>query len=182
MSRITFRGLITVSVLLILLCVPSIASADGVTWDLTASFDDRGSASGSFFYDAGANKFSAIHITTTPGTAFAGTTYTSLSGVFGSSNTGMLLGASSGDLTDTDLLFLMFGLDLTKLGGTVPLIGVGEGTCDNADCSLSTEDRAITTGDVVATVVTPEPSTFLLLGMGLVALLAGLARRKVSHA
>src|SRR5271169_1717027 len=64
----------------------------------------------------------AIHITTTPGTAFAGATYTSLSGVFGSSNTGMLLGAASGDLTGTGLLFLMFGADLTNLGGTVPQI------------------------------------------------------------
>src|SRR5271165_2611169 len=125
MSRMTFRGLIAVPVLLILLCVPSIASADGITWDLSASFDDGGSASGSFFYDAVSNTFSAIHITTTPGAAFPGATYTTLSGAFGSSNTGMLLGASSGDLAGTDLLFLMFGLDLTNLGGTVPVPLIG---------------------------------------------------------
>jgi PEP-CTERM motif len=188
MNRMIFRGLIAVPVLLILLCAPSIASADAITWDLSGvTFDDGGAASGSFVYDADTNTFSVINITTTAGSMFPGATYTTLSGAFGSSNTGMLLGAASGDLTNTDLLLLMFGADLTDLGGLVPLvtgslIGSVEGTCDNADCSLSTELRTITAGDVVATVVTPEPSAFLLLGIGLVALLAGAARRKVSHA
>ncbi len=180
MNRITFRSLIVVPVLLVLLCVPSFALADGITWNLSGvTFDDGGAASGSFVYDAPTNTFSAIDITTTPGSAFAGATYTALSGAFGSSSTGMLLG-SSGDLTDTALLFLMFGDDLTNLGGTVSLIGIGEGTCDNSDCSDNTEVRSITAGSVVGAVATPEPSTFLLVGMGLVALLAGATIRKVS--
>ena len=74
----------------------------------------------------------------------------------------------------------MFGDDLTNLGGTVSLIGIGEGTCDNSDCSDNTEVRSITAGSVVGAVATPEPSTFLLVGMGLVALLAGATIRKVS--
>ena len=182
MNRITFRSLIAVPVLLVLLCVPSFALADGITWNLSGvTFDDGGSASGSFVYDAPSNTFSAIDITTTAGSAFAGATYTGLSGAFGSSNTGMLLGPS-GNLTDTALLFLMFGANLTNSGGTVPLNGVGEGTCDDADCFNSTLLRSITAGDVVGAVATPEPSAFLLVGTGLLALLAGAAIRKVSYA
>ena len=75
MNRITFRSLIAVPVLLVFLCVPSFALADGITWNLSGvTFDDGGAASGSFVYDAPTNTFSAIDITTTPGSAFAGAT------------------------------------------------------------------------------------------------------------
>jgi len=40
----------------------------------------------------------------------------------------------------------------------------------------------ITGGEVVGTVVTPEPSALALLGMGLAALLAGATVRKLSQA
>ncbi len=182
MNRLTFRSLITALVLFVLFCVPSIASADGIAWDLSGvTFDDGGTASGSFVYDATANTYSSIDIITTLGTAFGGATYTSLSGGFGSSSTGMLLGAS-GDLTGTPLLFLFFGSDLTNSGGTVSLTGVGEGTCDNTDCSSNTRLRSITAGQVVGTVSTPEPSALSLLGLGLVGLLAVAAMRKSSYA
>lgn len=182
MRRLTFRSLIRAFMLVLLFCAPSIASADGITWDLSGvTFDDGGTASGSFVYDALTNTYSSIDIITAGGSAFGGATYTSLSGVFGSSSTGMLLGAS-GDLTNTALLFLIFGADLTGSGGTVPLTGVGEGTCDNSDCSASTLLRSITAGDVVATVSTPEPSALSLLGLGLATLLAGAAIRKLSCA
>jgi hypothetical protein len=163
--------------------VPSIASADGITWTLSGvTFDDGGTASGSFIYDATTNAYSSIDISTTATSTFAGATYTGLSGGFGSSSTGMLLGPV-GDLTNTDLLFIMFAAALTDLGGTVSLDGVGEGTCDNTDCSDNTLIRSITAGEVVGTPVsTPEPSGLLLLGMGLVALLVSAAIRKVSLA
>lgn len=183
MNRLTFRSLITALMLVLLFCVPSIASADGVAWDLSGvTFDDGGTASGSFVYDAATNTYSSIDIITAGGSAFGGATYTSLSSAFGSSSTGTLLG-SSGDLTNTALLFLTYGADLTDSGGTVPLNGVGEGTCDNSDCSASTLLRSITAGDLVGTVVlTPEPSALSLLGLGLVAtLLAGAAIRKLSY-
>ena len=181
MRRLTFRNLITSLMLVLLFCVPTIASANGIPWNLIGvTFDDGGTASGSFVYDAATNTYSSINIITAGGTAFGGATYTNLSGIFGSSSTGMLLGAS-GDLTNTALLFLMFGADLTNSGGTIPLIGVGEGTCDNSDCSASTLLRSITAGNVVATVSTPEPSALSLLGLGLATLLAGAAIRKLSY-
>ena len=49
MNRTTFRGLTTALCLLFLLCVPSLASADSLTWTLSGVvFDDGGKASGSF--------------------------------------------------------------------------------------------------------------------------------------
>jgi|SRR5215470_3586346 len=184
MSRLIFRSLIAALGLIVLLSLPSVASADGVTVSWTFSgvtFDDGGTASGSFDYNALHNTYSAIDITTTLGSAFGGTTYKSLSGGFGSSSTGLILGPS-GDLTNTPLLFLMFG-SLTDSGGTVSLTGVGEGTCDNSDCSNNTLLRSITGGELGGTPISiPEPSAFLLLGLGLVALVAGAAIYKESLA
>jgi len=182
MNQLVFRGPITAFLLFVLLCVPSIASADAITWTFSdVTFDDGGIASGSFVYDAPTNTYSSIDITTTSGSAFAGTTYHTLSGLFGSSSTGMLLGAS-GDLTNTDLLFLLFGPALTNSGGTVLLSGFGEGTCDNTNCSLSTLDRSITGGELVGTVSTPEPSALSLLTVALAALMVVAAIRKSSYA
>jgi len=165
-----------------LLCMPSIASADGITWTLSdVTFDDGGGASGSFVYDALTNTYSSIHMTTTSGTAFAGTTYNALSSLFGSTSTGMLLGAS-GDLTNTDVLLLLFSAALTNSGGTVVLLSVREGTCDNTDCSLSTLDRSTTAGEVVGTVATPEPSALSLLTVALIALMVVATIRKSSYA
>src|SRR5258708_25873795 len=138
MNRMKFRSLITALVLFVLFCVPSIASADGIAWDLSGvTFDDGGTASGSFVYDATANTYSSIDIITTLGTAFGGATYTSLSGGFGSSSPGMLLWAR-GDLSGPPLLFFFFGSDLKNSGGTVSLIGVWERTCDKTNCSSTT--------------------------------------------
>ena len=190
MNRLISRSLIAVFALFVLFCVPSIASADGiVNWTLSATLQDLGStgpgttgmASGSFAYDLGTNTFSAIDITTPATLGFQGATYTSLISAFGSSSTGLVLGMPSGDLTGTAILLLMFdGAGLTNSGGMVSLLGVGEGTCNDMTCSNPTELRLVTSGELVGTpLATPEPPTFSLMGMGLVALLAGVAIRKV---
>jgi PEP-CTERM motif len=185
MNRLLSRSLITVLALFVLFCVPSIASADGVPWVLTGvTFDDGGTASGSFVYDALTNTYSAINVTTTAGITFAGATYTSLSNVAGSSNTGFLFGPNSGDLTGASFLMWLFDAPLTNSGGIVqvslpPPTDSIEALCANSDCSTFSS-RSVTGGEVVGTAVaTPEPATFSLVGMGLVALLAGAAIRKV---
>jgi hypothetical protein len=193
MNRLISGSLITVFALFVLFCVPSIASADGVVnWSLSANLQDlgftgpgtTGVASGLFDYDLGTNTFSDIHITTPATLGFTGATYTSLINAFGgSSSTGMILGMPSGDLTGTAILFLMFADDGLASPGPnlmVSLTGVGEGTCNDMTCSSPTELRSVTSGELIGTpLATPEPSTFSLVGMGLVALLAGAAIRKV---
>ena len=187
MNRITFRSLIAVPVLLVLVCVPSIALADGITWNLSGvTFDDGGAASGSFVYDAVTNTYSAINVTTTTGTTLTGATYTSLSDVVGSSDTGFLFGPNNGDLTGASFLMWLFDAPLTNFGGIVqvslpPPSDSIEALCTNSDCTTFSS-RSVTGGEVIGAVATPEPSTFLLVGMGLVALLAGAAIRKISYA
>jgi len=208
MSKLILRSLTTASLLLVLLSVPSIASADSVLWTLTgvtfAGIDPTsgspngttgGTITGSFAYDFATNTYSAIDLVSTSGSGFGGATYTSLTGgtFSGSqSSTGFIAGdgASSG-LTGTAALQLLFELPLFNSGGTVtdPLMtgidsGGGEGTCDDDTCSSATEDRFITGGPATSTVavVTPEPTALSLLGVALAALLAGAAIRKASQA
>jgi hypothetical protein len=46
------------------------ASADAVTWDIAGDFNDGGTISGSFVYDANLNQFSSIDVTTSGGADF----------------------------------------------------------------------------------------------------------------
>jgi hypothetical protein len=166
-------------VLLVLFGVPSIASADGITWTLSGvTFDDGGTASGSFVFDALTNTYSSIDITTSAGSLFGGATYTGIDPGFPSTSGQLILVTNPllSDLTGTGVLELDFG-PLTNLGGTFPVVAEGEGTCDDAGCTSGTELRTTTAGSVTATTATPEPSTLLLLVMG-VAGLAGAAAAK----
>ena len=187
MNRITFRSLLAVPALLVLLCVPSVASADGITWSLSGvTFDDGGTASGSFVYDAVTNTVSSVNIVTTAGTTFGGNTYTALDPGFDPPVPYDIpvVPNASGDLTGTMVLDLELPMPgLTNLGGTVSLLTdvAGEDVCSNSDCSAvaDTPFRMVTAGELVSPVVTtPEPPAFLLVGIGLVCLL-GAAKLKV---
>jgi PEP-CTERM motif len=186
MNRLMFRSLITALALLVLFCVPSIASADGVSvvWTLSATLNDGGTASGHFTYDG--TTYSSIDITTSPGSPlsgslFGGAEYTSVNAIFPPTETGVIF--MTGD--SSAFLFLLFdGLGLTDSGGKILLMtgdgGSDEGTC-TAGCTEGTELRTFTAGEVVGTVPTPEPSALSLLGIGLLALLSSAAIRKASH-
>jgi len=190
MKRLISGSLITASLLVVLLSVPSIASADGtdptVHWTLTGvTFSDTvggptsGSASGSFDFNATTDMFSNISITST-----SGNSYSTISPVFTSGLTSLWLGSTSSDLTGTALLSLLFDNNLVNTGGTVTdpltlgLLGGGEGTCNDAGCS-NPVTNFITGGAATSTVVTtPEPSTLSLLGVALAGFLALTAIRK----
>jgi len=191
MNRLTFRALITASVLFVLFSVPSVASADGITWTFSGvTFDDGGTASGSFVYDALNNTYTPgdITVTTTAGTVLTGATYTSVSACCGSSNTGVTLGPNVNDFTNTPLLFLLFSASLTNAGGTIPLsfgfadtnFDSAEDFCTNSDCS-GFSMRLVTGGEVVGSTGVPEPSSISLLIGGLIVLLVGSILRKVSY-
>lgn len=198
MNRLILRSWVTALFLLVLLSVPSIASADSapILWTLsgvtfanaTTPTVTGGTATGSFQYDPNTNTFSNIDIVTTAGSGFGGATYTTLSGAgFVSSNTSLWLGASSAPFTGP-LFLLTFSNALGNAGGVTDFLvtgidlGGGEGTCDDAACVGSTEDRFITGGAVTSAVVTPEPSALSFLAVGLMALLAAAAIGKTSQA
>ena len=183
-------------VLLVLFGLPSIASADGITWTLDGvTFGDwttssgvtigtGGSASGSFVFDALANTYSDVSVSTTPwATLLVPTNYTSLTPLANSNSTGLGLGGGGSDLTNISLLFLVFTDPLTNAGGTIPISLLPgdslEVLCLNTGCDAF-DMRSVTSGKVsAAAVATPEPAAFLLLGIGLLALLIGSATRKV---
>jgi len=204
MKRPTLRILKIAFVLLVLFGAPSIATADGITWTLSgvafgdwttasgATIGTGGTASGSFFFDAlNPNTYSDISVSTTAwATLLVPTIYTSLTPLANSNSTGLGLQAppcsdpSCPDLTNISFLFLVFSNPLTNAGGTVqisllPSDSVEELLCLNSGCS-DFDVRLVTGGEVsgVAT-ATPEPASFLLLGIGLLALLIGTATRKV---
>jgi hypothetical protein len=203
MKRLISWSLITASLLVVLLCVPSIASADGsdpvAIWTFTgvtfAGIDQTtglpavppvtgGTISGSFGWNGTA--FSNINITSTAGSGFAGAVYTAIMAGSGST-TGFIAEAPFTSGTGFNTLFLLFQNPLVNTGSpaTDPLVtgfldGGGEGTCTDAGCSDGgTEIRFITGGAATTTgsVVTPEPSSLTLLGVGL-SLLAFAAIRK----
>src|SRR5262249_20427979 len=154
------------------------------------TFDDGGTASGSFTYDALHNIYTGISVTTTAGTLLTGASYTSLSPCCGFSNTGLALGPNVADFTNTHLLFLLFSSPLTKAGGTIPLsFGVGDTSCESAQdfCLDSTWSgcpmRFVTGGELVRVPSTavPEPSARSLLIAGLPVLLVGSILRKVPY-
>ena len=193
MNRLVLRSVFSAVLLLALLSLPSIASADSILWTLTGvTFAGGGTASGSFDYNSATNTFSAIDIVTTSGTGFGGATYTTLSGAFAgfSTSTGLFLGPAGGNFTGTPLLVLFFDDPLFNAGGTVTdNLSTGdsagiEGTCDDATCTSQTADRSITAGEATSTVavVTPEPSALSLLGVAFAGLLAAVAVRKASQA
>jgi len=192
MNRLTFRSLIAALGLLVLLSLPSIASADGATWTLSGvTFDDGGTASGSFTYDATTNKYTLISVTTTAGTLLSGASYNSLSPCCLDSDTGLAFGPNVADFTNTPALFLLFSAPLTNAGGTIslmfgfldPSLDSAEDFCTNSDCTALSE-RLVTGGEVVGVPSTAvaEPSAISLLIVGLIVLLVGSILRKVPYA
>jgi hypothetical protein len=184
MKRLTLRCTITALVLSVAAAMIPTASADQVTWNLVnVTFSDRGTASGSFVFDANTNTVSSVNITTTAGTSFVGATYTGEDPGFLPDATAMdvVTNPLLSDLTGTPDLFMSFQSALTDLGGTIALLtNGGESMCINPGCTLAGPKlRALATGEVVSSV--PEPSSILLLGMGMFAL-AGAARRKLLRA
>ena len=126
------------------------ASASPTLWTLKGvAFSDGGTASGSFFYDAGLNMYSGVNVTTTTGGVLAGATYQFLSTGFPPFNGGVLLATSQNpNLTGTPAFALFFDTVLTANGGTVRIVGL-EGPCADAGCTSPGSPRRFVSGGSV---------------------------------
>jgi hypothetical protein len=162
---------------LFMLTVSTVSYAVPVTWYLEGAFDDGGSVSGSFVYDADSNVFSDIAVTTTAGSVFGGDYYDtpfSQSGsyVFAFNDlSGAIPGAPVIVIQSVDLE------PMTNAGGEIAIdvSGSGETICKDLGCTEYTpqEFRFFTAG-TISTV--PIPAAVWLFGSALAGL--GWMRRR----
>ena len=132
--RLSLRILFTVCALGV--CSRS-ALANPRLWTLAGvTFDDGGTASGSFVYDADLNQFSAVNVTTTTGAVLTGATlsFVGIALPFPPGTAVLTESSNAMDLTGTRALALFFDPVLTDLGGTVSVSGL-EASCLDPTCS-----------------------------------------------
>jgi hypothetical protein len=156
------------------------ASANQVTWDITGQFDDGGTISGSFVYDADLNQFSSVDVTTSAGSVLSGALYTLPDPCCAPAANFLLFVTTTGDLTGTPVFSVGLASLMTDAGGTIDLATSGLGffseeSCFDSDCSGPMPPfRSVVSGDVSSV---PEPSTLLLV-LPLGVLIAALRRQR----
>jgi hypothetical protein len=166
---------------------PSYATV--LTWSLDdVRLSDGGVATGSFAFDADTGTFSAIAVTTTAGSAFAGASYNAIAPTPASTATGpYLVTKAQGDLTGTPLLALsLFGGSLSDVGGVIPLDAgtAAEYSCSDASCAYASPLRTVISGEIASISQVgpgvPETSTWVMMLSGLGAL--GFVRKRRNKA
>ncbi|MCK6371416.1 MAG: VPLPA-CTERM sorting domain-containing protein [Gammaproteobacteria bacterium] len=163
----------------------SSAIAAPVQWTLkNVLFDDGGTASGTFVYDATLNVYSNFNITTTAGGSFGGATYTNyLNSPFGPTLNFITAAGTSSDLgIGGTWIGLSFSSGLSNAGGVVSLAGGQESICTTnpppgffcGGAGNATLLRSVVSGAVSA--VVPVPAAVWLFGGALGAL--GMMKRR----
>ncbi len=165
------------------LSVPMVAYAIPVTWTLSGvTFNDGGTASGSFDFDASLNDetaYSNVSITTTTVGAFPGSS-TYYGAGFNPNESRMFDPLNN----DGHALSLRFDSALTSFGGTSVLTKAGGFASTELffddDYNIST--RYVTAGSVTTlplVTAVPEPETYALMLAGLAAVGFAAKRRQV---
>jgi hypothetical protein len=176
------RNMIAAAALLLLVGAAPSAFADSATWTFTdVAFSDGATVTGSFVYDATTNSVTSIDITTSAGTLSGGATYTSLDPGYGpfAFDMAFVTLPSLSDYTGMPALeFQTLGdVSLTNLGGVIP-VDVNEFLCTDGVCDTADEVRgSLDGGTLVGVATAPEPSSVLLLGIGLFAVVTVSKRR-----
>jgi len=143
------------------------ASANPILWSLVGvTFNDGGTASGSFVYDADTNTYSNISVTTTEGSAFGGAVYTLINDIADAPTASGIYLVTSVPATP-GLPGLMMGFfNLTNAGGTIapPNFLISEGNIyDNPRALLQQRSNLALVGGLTGvSEAVPEPSSFIL--------------------
>jgi hypothetical protein len=160
-----------------LFLISAAVNAASVKWELTdVVFDDGGTASGSFTYDADSNVYSNISIVTTLGSIHGGAEYQFLNPFFEPREDRLLVVEQETAESGSYAFNLLFDESLIyKITGDE----VGFGNANEALCSLLCNGivapvRRVSSG--VVTAVTPIPAAAWLFGSALAGL--GWLRRK----
>jgi len=169
------------------------ALAIPIQWTLSnVIFNDGGTATGSFLYDADTNLYSSVAIITTGGSALPGAIYTTGEidhfGAFGPPDAHQIYlidGLGQGSLLDQHQITLTYLSGLTNSGGIVDLLQDPlrsfEGLCrDSIICDHPEIRRSVLSGSLV-TASAPGPGTYGLLSIGLVGVGAATRRRNRKH-
>jgi len=157
--------------------VPILWTLDGVT------FDDGGTAIGTFKYDAEANLYSEIDIATTAGSSFTGAVYGDVVYQGQPTQTHIptaLQLVTAGPLPGEHFMDLVFYDALTSLGGTVGIVPSQAQNLKSFEGEIHSVFlppaqftviplRGVVAGSVVGQPI-PEPATIFLLASGLVGL------------
>jgi hypothetical protein len=157
----------------LLFAAPQLSFASTITWTLSdVTFDDGGSASGSFTTDSTTGAVTSFNIVTTAGTLLGSTTYdATTSYVFGDNyfSTNSFVLATNGSITPyINFAFADpltgFGTNLLVVDVSLPAEWVGF-ECNGSDCELG---RFMSRGSAITTVVSgiPEPSTWAMIILG----------------
>jgi hypothetical protein len=175
--------------------LPTDSQAAPILWTLQdVTFDDAGTATGSFVFDTDASTYSLINVATTAGSVIStDATYSEQHPFYLASGDQFLVMVDAlPPGAGTRSLQLPFMTGLTSSGGTVILGGLfnfGEGFCSSAPCqdvSIDLPMRRVATGAVVGTpfdiATIPEPATMVLLTTGLALAGARHLRRRHRHA
>ena len=158
--------------LLALALFAAVSSAQPITYYVQGTFGDAGTFSGNFTYDAAANIYSAVNVTTTPGTVrTTGATYTFVCGQDVPTCTGVSpdatgylnLTSTAADQTGLPAMSLFFPVPLAPPPSFAPtfdgLFSL-EANCSNATCSAPVDPIRSTSTATIASSETLEEYMF----------------------
>ncbi len=161
----------------LLACVGATAFGAPLKWSITGTFEDGGTITGSYSFDASTSTYSSVAVQTTEGSIRSGASYTLYDPCCAQDPGFLLFVTTTGNLTGTPVLSAMLVGNMTNAGGTINLATAASGLswfseedCVNSTCTGPVgATRRITSGYVTTV---PEPGTFIVaLPLAAIALL-----------